>query len=87
MEQSAGTVIPVLAPQQPGGEPVAAAAGEAFASAIRVTSFAAVGFVTLGLLATLKLPPEGARRRDDEEERPGASIWPTTGLTLGCVVG
>ena len=76
MEESAGTIIPVLA-QQPGGEPVAAAAGEAFASAIRVTSFAAVGFVTLGLLATLKLPPEGARRRDDEEEDPVVDLAET----------
>jgi EmrB/QacA subfamily drug resistance transporter len=67
VEESAGTIIPGLA-QQPGGEAVATAAGEAFASAIRVTSFAAVGFVTLGLLATLKLPPEGARRRDDDED-------------------
>jgi EmrB/QacA subfamily drug resistance transporter len=79
VEQSAGTIIPVLA-QQPGGEPVAEAAGEAFASAIRVTSFAAVGFVTLGLLATLKLPPEGARRRsDDDEDAPDPEVAPSTG--------
>jgi EmrB/QacA subfamily drug resistance transporter len=67
VEESAGTIIPGLA-QRPGGEAVATAAGEAFASAIRVTSFAAVGFVTLGLLATLKLPPEGARRREDDDD-------------------
>ena len=60
-------MIPSLA-EQPGGAPVAEAAGEAFASAIRVTAFAAAGFVSLGLLATLKLPPE-ARRREDEEPR------------------
>lgn len=79
VEESAGTVIPSLA-QQPGGQPVAVAAGEAFAQAIRVTSFAAVGFVTLGLLATLKLPPEGRRRsEEDDDEDSAADTQPASG--------
>jgi EmrB/QacA subfamily drug resistance transporter len=64
VEQSAGTVIPSLG-AKPGGEAVAAAAGEAFATSIRLAAFTASGFVFLGLLATLKLPPDG--RHEDEE--------------------
>jgi EmrB/QacA subfamily drug resistance transporter len=64
VEHSAGTVIPSLA-EQPGGAAVAEAAGEAFATAIRWTALVAAGFVGLGLLATLKLPPEGTREDDD----------------------
>jgi len=64
VEESAGTAIPGLA-QQPGGEAVAEAAGEAFATAISWTAYTAAGFVLLGLLATLGLP-ESARREDDD---------------------
>ena len=64
VEQSAGTAIPGLA-AQPGGEAVAEAAGEAFATAISWTAYTAAGFVTLGLLATLGLP-ESARRDEDD---------------------
>jgi hypothetical protein len=70
VEQSAGTAIPGLA-QQPGGAAVADAAGEAFATAIRWTALTAAGFVGLGLLATLKLPPD-ARRPDDDDPSDGA---------------
>jgi len=59
VEQSAGTIIPSLA-AEPGGQAVAEAAGEAFATAIRWTALTAAGFVGLGLLATLKLPPDGS---------------------------
>ncbi len=68
VEQSAGTNIPALA-AQPGGEAIAEAASEAFASAIRTTSFVAAGAVSLGLLATLWLPPEARRREDETEDR------------------
>jgi len=64
VEQSAGTVIPSLA-AKPGGEAIADAAGEAFATSIRLTAFTAAAFVFFGLLATLKLPPDG--RHEDEE--------------------
>ena len=64
VEQSAGTIIPSLA-AKPGGEAVAEAAGEAFATSIRLTAFTAAAFVFFGLLATLKLPPDG--RHEDEE--------------------
>lgn len=67
VEQSAGTAIPGLA-EQPGGEAVASAAGEAFATAISLTAYTAAGFVFLGLLATLGLPASGARREDDEPD-------------------
>jgi Na+/melibiose symporter-like transporter len=61
VEQSAGTVIPSLG-QGPGGPAVAEAAGEAFATAIRWTALTAVGFIGLGLIATLKLPPDGSHQ-------------------------
>jgi EmrB/QacA subfamily drug resistance transporter len=64
VEQSAGTIIPSLA-EKPGGAAVAEAAGEAFATSIRLTAFTAAAFVFFGLLATLKLPPDG--RHEDEE--------------------
>jgi hypothetical protein len=57
-------VIPSLG-AKPGGAAVADAAGEAFATSIRLTAFTAAGFVFLGLLATLKLPPEGRREEDE----------------------
>lgn len=66
VEQSAGTIIPSLG-AKPGGEAVASAAGEAFATSIRWTALTAAVFVGLGLLATLKLPPDG-RREDDLTE-------------------
>ena len=64
VEQSAGTVIPSLY-AQPGGAAVAEAAGEAFATSIRLAAFTAAGFVFLGLLATLKLPPDGRNEEDE----------------------
>jgi hypothetical protein len=64
VEQSAGTVIPGHA-SMPGGAPVAAAAGLAYAESIRTTAFVAAGAVGIGLLATLRLRPE-ARREDQE---------------------
>jgi EmrB/QacA subfamily drug resistance transporter len=67
VEESAGTAIPGLA-AQPGGEAVASAASEAFASAIKFTAYTAAVFVFFGLLATLGLPESGARR---EDETPG----------------
>ncbi len=73
VQQSAGTAIPGLA-EQPGGAAVADAAGEAFATAIRLTAATAAVFVALGLLATLRLPPEGRRPEDDQTE--GASTDP-----------
>jgi hypothetical protein len=60
VEQTAGTIIPALA-QKPGGAAIAEAAGEAFASAVRYTSFTAAAFVFLGLLATLRLPADTKR--------------------------
>jgi EmrB/QacA subfamily drug resistance transporter len=69
VQESAGTAIPGLG-QQPGGAPVAEAAGQAFATAIKLTSMTAAGFVALGLLATLRLPPEGRRTQDDEDVDP-----------------
>jgi EmrB/QacA subfamily drug resistance transporter len=65
VDQSAGTVIPQLA-EHPGGQAVADAAGEAFATAIRWTALTAAGFVGLGLVATFKLPPDGRRRESDD---------------------
>ncbi|MGD9954787.1 MAG: DHA2 family efflux MFS transporter permease subunit [Candidatus Nanopelagicales bacterium] len=67
VEESAGTAIPGLA-QQPGGEAVASAASEAFATAISYTAYTAAAFVFLGLLATLGLPPSG--KREDDEPSP-----------------
>jgi Na+/melibiose symporter-like transporter len=57
VEQTAGTIIPSLA-QKPGGAAIAEAAGEAFASAVKLASFTAAAFVFLGLLATLRLPAD-----------------------------
>ena len=62
-EQTAGTIIPALA-QKPGGAAIAEAAGEAFASAVRFTSFTAAAFVFLGLLATLRLPADTKRSEE-----------------------
>lgn len=53
VEQSAGTATPALAAQS---QPIADAASEAFADALRHTAFVAAGFVALGLAATLLLP-------------------------------
>jgi hypothetical protein len=64
VEQSAGTVIPTLA-TKPGGEAVADAAGEAFATSIRLTALTAAVFVFFGLLATFKLPPDGRHEEDE----------------------
>lgn len=60
VEQSAGTAIPGLAAQS---QPIADAASEAFADALRHTAFVAAGFVALGLAATLLLP---AAKPDDD---------------------
>jgi EmrB/QacA subfamily drug resistance transporter len=62
VSQTGGTIIPALA-AKPGGAAVAEAAGEGFATAVRWTAFTAAFFVSLGLLATLALPPG---RREDE---------------------
>ena len=75
VEHSAGTVIPSLSQIPVHGAAVADAAGEAFASAIRLTALTAAGFVFLGLLATLKLPPEG-RRVDELEPDPDDALEP-----------
>lgn len=61
VEQSAGTAIPALAARS---QPIADAASEAFADALRRTAFVAAGFVALGLAATFLLPP--ARLDDDD---------------------
>ncbi len=67
VEHSAGTVIPSLG-SQPGGEAAASAAGDAFATAIRLTSLVAAGFVGLGLRATLRLPPAGRLETETEPD-------------------
>jgi EmrB/QacA subfamily drug resistance transporter len=69
VQSSAGMIIPTLE-QKPDGAVLAEAAGSAYASAIRLTAFAAAGFVFVGLLATLALPP-GVREEDvaEAEER------------------
>ena len=67
--ESAGTAIPALA-QQPGGEAVAAAASEAFSTAISWTAFTAAGFVLLGLLATLGLPASAPAREEGGDGPP-----------------
>ena len=46
----------------------ASAAGDAFATAIRLTSLVAAGFVGLGLLATLRLPPAGRLETETEPD-------------------
>ncbi|MBI1376056.1 MAG: DHA2 family efflux MFS transporter permease subunit [Frankiales bacterium] len=73
VQETAGTIIPALA-EKPGGQAVADAAGEAFATAIRFTAITAAGFVLLGLLATLKLPPDG--RREEEAALDAESVEP-----------
>ena len=70
VQQSAGTAIPGLA-EKPGGEAIAAAASESFATAIRWTAFSAAFFVLLGLLATLGLP-ESARTSEDDDPEPSS---------------
>ena len=72
VSNSAGVAIPGLA-AQPGGEVIAAAAGEAFAHALSITAYVAAGFVSLGLLATLALPPEGRAREEEEQNAPTPS--------------
>lgn len=62
VEQSAGTIIGTLeAPE------VRLAASEAYADAVRSTALIAAGFVFLGLLSTLALPP-GTRREEDNSK-------------------
>jgi EmrB/QacA subfamily drug resistance transporter len=78
VEQSAGTAIPGL-DQPPGSPQVQQAASEAFAASVRVTAFAAAGFVFLGLLATLALPEGHSRRPEDEAERPEPTAQPQSG--------
>ena len=71
VEESAGTAIPGIA-AQPGGEPIAEAARAAFADALRRTAVVGAGFVTLGLFATLALPP--ARREEHEDGADPAAL-------------
>ncbi|HWS58572.1 MAG TPA: MFS transporter [Actinotalea sp.] len=71
VEQSAGTAIPTIA-ARPGGEPVAAAARDAFADALQRTAMVGAGFVTLGLVATLALPP--ARRDEHADDVPTPTV-------------
>ena len=68
VESSAGTAIPAIA-AKPGGQPIADAAGDAFAVSVRYTAFTAAGFILIGLLATLRLPPGRSREEDDEWEK------------------
>jgi EmrB/QacA subfamily drug resistance transporter len=71
VEQTAGVVIPSLA-ARPGGQQVAQAAGVAFAESLQRTAYVAAGFIALGLLATLALPPE--RRREADAAVRGTSV-------------
>jgi EmrB/QacA subfamily drug resistance transporter len=61
---SAGSAIPGLEAQSPD---VAASAREAFSDATRYSALAAAGFLALGLVATLRLTPVPAARREDAE--------------------
>lgn len=66
VQVTAGTAIPGLA-AHPGGAELVAAAGEAFAAAMRTTAFVAATCVLLGLVATLWLPRnEQVQARADE---------------------
>ncbi len=64
VEQSAGTIIPGMNIGEAGSFEVQYAASVAYADAVQVTAYAAAGFLTLGLIATLALPP--GRARDEE---------------------
>lgn len=65
VQASAGTIIPSLG-QPPGTPELREAVAGAFASSLSLTAFVAAGFVALGLLATLALPAEDARKRADQ---------------------
>ena len=71
---SGGAAIPSLA-QLPGGDQLVAAASEASVKATRTVALVAAGFVFIGLLATLALPP--IRRDVDVDADPDAD--PETG--------
>lgn len=77
VETTAGTVIPEL-DEPPGSPQVQQAASEAFAHAVEITAYVAAGFVFLGLLATLALPP-GHQRREDEDVPEGVPSVPGAG--------
>jgi hypothetical protein len=69
VEQSAGPAIPGLA-NPPGSPEIQAASSQAFSDALEHTAYYAAGFLMLGLLSTLKLPPGqsyGAKREDESE--------------------
>ena len=68
VEQSAGTAIPGLA-NPPGSPEIQAASAQAFSDALTQTAFYAAGFLLLGLLSTLKLPPGQSYGRAAEEEK------------------
>jgi EmrB/QacA subfamily drug resistance transporter len=78
VETTAGTVIPGL-DQPPGSPQVQQAASEAFAHAVEITAYVAGGFVFLGLLATLALPPGHQRRPEDQALLAGAPEVPGAG--------
>lgn len=65
VEASAGTVIPSLGVSE--GPVIQDAAERAFADSVRLTGFAAAGFLLLGLLSSLALPPGDAHSREGED--------------------
>ena len=68
VEQSAGTAIPGLA-NPPGSPEIQAASSQAFADSLMQTAFYAAGFLMLGLLSTLKLPPGQSYGKAAEEAK------------------
>ncbi|MFI2752081.1 MFS transporter [Cellulomonas sp. P22] len=76
VESTSGVAISEIA-RRPDGEPVAQAATEAFAEALRRTSFVAAGLVAVGLATTALLPsgrPEETVRRKPSGPRRPATV-------------
>ena len=68
VEKSAGTAIPGLT-NPPGSPEIQAASSQAFSDALSQTAFYAAGFLLLGLLSTLKLPPGQSYGKKAEEAK------------------
>jgi len=71
VEQSAGTNIPGMNIGEDGAFEVQYAASLAYADAVKVTAYAAAGFLALGLIATLALPPGRARDEESSNDSTG----------------
>ena len=65
VEQSGGAILPQLRADH-ASAPVIAAVEEAFVGSARRSAFIAAGFVFLGFLASLRLPPNTGERERSE---------------------